>query len=164
MAEAAEAAKPAKGRLLGMLVLGAVALAAAAAGFAVPVFLLGGAPKQEAHDPKPVTHDTRIAVIPFDSVAVNLSSDRLTRYLRVKLALVVDEAHEHDVSEKIKRKQAFLKSWLISHLADQTIPDVTGAAGVNRIRREVQDQFNAMLFPDGPEMIRDVLFEEFLIQ
>ena len=37
-------------------------------------------------------------------------------------------------------------------------------AGINRARREIQDQFNTLLFPDGSEKIRDVLVEEFNFQ
>ncbi len=77
---------------------------------------------------------------------------------------MVNEAQKHDVTEAVAKKQAFLRSWVISYLADQTMADVTGAAGMNRVRRDIQDRFNAMLYPDGDERIREILLEEFLIQ
>ena len=37
-------------------------------------------------------------------------------------------------------------------------------SGVNRVRREVRDRFNEMLYPDGEERILDVLFDEYVVQ
>ena len=34
----------------------------------------------------------------------------------------------------------------------------------NRIRREIRDHFNAMLFPNEAEKLNDILFEEFNVQ
>jgi hypothetical protein len=45
-----------------------------------------------------------------------------------------------------------------------TLEEVRGAGGVNRTRREFQEQFNYLLFGDGPDKIMDVLFEEFVVQ
>jgi flagellar basal body-associated protein FliL len=42
--------------------------------------------------------------------------------------------------------------------------DLRGAAGQNRLRREIQDHFNTVLFEDGYDRIREVLFEEFNVQ
>ena len=45
-----------------------------------------------------------------------------------------------------------------------SMDDVRGAAGQNRLRREIQNEFNANLYPDGDDRILDILFEEFSIQ
>ena len=39
-----------------------------------------------------------------------------------------------------------------------------GRAGVNRLRREIREQFNAMLYPNGEEPIVEILFDEFVVQ
>jgi flagellar basal body-associated protein FliL len=49
-------------------------------------------------------------------------------------------------------------------LSDQSLQEVSGKAGVNRVRREIREQFNAMLWPDGSEYIQDILFDEFVVQ
>ncbi len=49
-------------------------------------------------------------------------------------------------------------------MSDKGLQEVSGAGGVNRLRREIQDQFNALLYQDGSDKIRDVLFEEFVVQ
>jgi flagellar basal body-associated protein FliL len=41
---------------------------------------------------------------------------------------------------------------------------IRGAAGQNRIRRQIQDHMNTTLFDDGYDHIHDVLFEEFNVQ
>lgn len=150
---------PKRGRL-GWLLWGGLALFAVGGGAAVP-FLLGNhehAPAKKAA----VTHKRE--VIPFGDVVVNLGEDRLTRYLRVKILLVVDEPEAKEIGEQVQKQKAFLKSWLIGYLADQSLKEVGRAAGVNRIRREVRDQFNAMLYSNGEEKIMEILFDEFVVQ
>ena len=64
----------------------------------------------------------------------------------------------------VESRIPILRTWLTSHLADKSMEDVRGKAGINRLRREIQDQFNALLFDDGHERVRDVLFEEFHVE
>ncbi len=170
MAKAEEKAEsappPAKRGMMSWLLMGVVGLVAAGAGFAAPMFLPGGT---EHKDNAEVVHAKTLggsiqAFMPFGEVVVNLNEERLTRYLRVKLILVIDIAQEKPVTELIQKKKAILKNWLISYLSDKSLQEVSGATGVNRLRREIQDQFNNQMFPDGSEKIRDVLFEEFVIQ
>ena len=99
----------------------------------------------------------------FGDVVVNLGEERLTRYLRVKLIVVVNEVHQKTTTDLMAKQKPFLKNWLISYLSDLSMQDVSGAAGVNRVRREIRDQFNAMMFPDGSEKVQDVLFDEFVV-
>lgn len=141
-----------------------ICIAAAAGGFAVPIVLdmksVGAAGNKSAE--KAETHP---ALVSFgEHVVVNLAEERLSRYLRVRLLLVVDTGDESAVSERLEKKKSFLKSWLLSYLADQTVQGISGAAGQNRIRREIRDHFNAMLFPNEAEKINDILFEEFNVQ
>jgi len=145
----------------GWLLLGLVAVVAAGSGAALPWILLH---EPAAEAPAREKEAKKTALIPFGDAVVNLGEERLTRYLRIKLILVVDHANEKAVNTVLGDQKAFLKNWLISYLSDQSIQEVSRAAGVNRIRREVRDQFNAMLFPDGSEKIDDVLFDEFVVQ
>ncbi len=153
-----------KGRgLLSWVVFAVVAVLAAGAGFAVPMFL----PKQAAeHTPTApkAAGEAQEALVPFGEVVSNLAEDRLNRYLRVNVILVVDAANEKAVTDAVQKKKALMRNWLLSYLSDQTLQGVTGAVGQNRIRREILDQFNAILFPDGSEKIRNVIFEEFNVQ
>ncbi len=102
--------------------------------------------------------------IAFDDVVVNIGEEKLNRFLRVKLMIAVEESDLHEVTEVITKQKAFLKSWLICHLADQSPHDVTRRASVNRIRREICDHFNVMLYPDSEGKIVDILFDMFVVQ
>lgn len=154
-----ETASAPKGGMKKWLFLGIAALLAVGAGVALPMFLVPkGAPPTPSREPK------KAALIPFGEVVVNLGEERLTRYLRVKLLLVVDHTQEKAITELLAKQRPFLKSWLISYLSDQSLQEVSRAAGVNRVRREILDRFNAMLFPDGAERIQDLLFDEFVVQ
>ena len=106
---------------------------------------------------------SRPVAIPFGDAIVNLSDARATRYLRVKILLAVDENRSSEIEDLLTRQKPFLKSWLIGYLADQSLKDVE-RSGVNRVRREVRDRFNEMLYPDGEERILDVLFDEYVVQ
>jgi flagellar basal body-associated protein FliL len=176
MAEAAAAedgkATPSggKGGKLALLVVG---LAAGGAGFAAPYFLPASL-RPDAHAAEAETetdeHATETAAaakpayIDFGDAVVNLDEGRLNRYLRITLTLQVDELHKDEIEDKVETNRAVLKSWLLSYLSDKDMEAIRGAAGQNRLRREIQDHFNSVLFPDGYDRIHEVLFQEFNIQ
>ncbi len=159
MATVEKADPPHKGGNLIVIIL--VAVIALGAGFATPIFLFHDSPAPAANKEK---QHKKPAIIPFGDVVVNLGEERLTRYLRVKVLLVVDGDNERQIAEHLAKQKAYLKSWLISYLADLSIQEVSRATGVNRLRREIRDQFNALLYPDGQEMVLEVLFDEFVVQ
>ena len=148
-----------KGLILGLL----LALAAIGGGASLP-WILGGHLRESHAVKKNEPAKSKQAAIPFENVVVNLGEDRLNRFLRVKIMVAIDEAETKEITELLNTQKAFLKSWLIGYLSDQSTQEVTRKAGVNRIRREIRDQFNAMLFPEGEEKIIDILFDEFVVQ
>lgn len=102
--------------------------------------------------------------VPFGRTVVNLNDPTLTRYLSLEVTLQADGADEEDVKTAMSSRKPILQTWLTSHLADKTLEDIRGKVGVNRLRREIQDNFNQLLFTDGKERIQDILFEEFHVQ
>ena len=104
--------------------------------------------------------------IEFGDVVVNLNEGRMNRYLRLGITLQIIAAPEETekITADVEKTRSIMTSWMISHLADLGMDDVRGAAGQNRIRREINDKFNHVLFPDGTNDVEDVLFEEFNIQ
>ena len=113
---------------------------------------------------KTETPKNKQEAIPFGDVVVNLGEDRLNRFLRVKIMIAVNETDVKEVTELLTKQKAFLKSWLIGYLSDQPTQEVGRKVGVNRLRREIREQFNAMLYPNGEEPIVDILFDEFVVQ
>lgn len=167
--EDAKATSPGKGGKIAFLVIG---LAAGGAGFAAPYFLPANlrpgahaaATETELEDHAGETGEAKPAYIDFGDAVVNLDEGRLNRYLRLTLTLQVDELQKDEVETKVEAHRAVLKSWLLSYLSDKDMEQIRGAAGQNRLRREIQDHFNSVLFPDGYDRIHEVLFQEFNIQ
>lgn len=176
MAEQPEQATPEaegeanKGGKAGLLVLIVVAVAATGGGFVTPYVITAmtaePAPVETEQKPKvdlppPVGESM---YIPFDETVVNLDEGRLNRYLRLKVNLQVDKAQADGITKMMEQKKPILKNWLLSYLSDKGMDDIRGRVGQNRLRREIQDHFNTVLFVDGYDRIHDVLFDEFNVQ
>ena len=83
---------------------------------------------------------------------------------RVKIILTVDAEHEKAASEELTKRHPQLKNWLISHLSGKSLKDVAGSVGVKRLQREILEHFDEVLYPDGDGPLREVLFEEYVVQ
>jgi flagellar protein FliL len=155
-------AVPSKRGIKGLLVWMVLAVMAASAGAALPWIVGGKHHDASTKKKEPPKHKT--AAVPFGEVVVNLGEKNLNRYLRVKILIAVEETDAKEMTELITKQKAFLKNWLIGYLFDQTPLDVGRKSGVNKIRREICDQFNAMLYPNGEEKVLEILFDEFVVQ
>jgi flagellar basal body-associated protein FliL len=157
---------PAKAKR-GKLPLIVVSVLAVGGGVAVPMFvnvpaLLG---KEAGGKAKPKHGaDLDTVSVPFGDIVVNLSEDRMSRYLRVKIALKVDGHDEKAMTALVAKHKAAMKSRLIGHLAGKGLKDVGGSVGVARLQREILEKFDDILYPDGDSKLREVLFEEFVVQ
>ena len=137
-------------------------------GMAVPYFM-PASPETSANEPKPkpvieMPDPEDTAYVDFESVVVNLNEGQLTRYLRVGVTLQVPKEEKEDIVLKLEEKKAVLKNWLLNLISDKNLDEIRGGAGQNRLRREVRDQFNSVLFPDGYDRIFSVLFNEYNVQ
>ncbi|MFG0333912.1 MAG: flagellar basal body-associated protein FliL [Maioricimonas sp. JB049] len=147
----------------------AVGLIAAAAGFAVP-FLLPTAEATKLDETE--TRASYYELLPpekamfleFGEVTVNLDEGRMNRYLRLKISLQINKDEEESIKKTLEKRRLILRNWLLSHLSDKDLDSIRGAAGQNMLRREIRNQFNTVMFPDGYDRIHDVLFEEFNVQ
>ena len=166
-APATEGAKPKKGRKLILIV---VCLAALGAGAVVPVAMGGSLPfgkKDAAADKEKAGKkkgDSKTAIVPFGDVTVNLVEERQQRYLRLKIAVLVDAEAEKEATDLVAKRKAAVKSALIGHLAGKSTKDVSGSVGVQRMQRELLERIEEVLYPDGGSRIRAVLFEEYVVQ
>ena len=172
----APAAAPA-GKKKFPLALLAIPLVAAGAGAAVPLMVdvpaMMGVKKEEDPDAaanakakkkKQHAHAEHLASVPVGDVAVNLAEERMTRFLRVKIALQCEHSAESKLHELVEKNKAALKSWAIGHLAGKSLKEVSGTVAIHRLQREMLEQFDEMLFPNGESPLKAVLFEEYLVQ
>ncbi len=71
-------------------------------------------------------------------IAVNLNEGRLTRFLSFSITLQIPKAVEEEFKKKVDAKKFVLRNWLLSKVSDLSIEDIRGAAGQNRLRREIR--------------------------
>lgn len=103
--------------------------------------------------------------VPFGAVTTNLAEGRLTRLMRVSITLQVKRESASAIQKVLTvDKKAVFTDWLVTHLSDKRLEDVTGTLSINRLRREIQDGFNAILAQSGDYKVESVLFEEFIVQ
>lgn len=159
-------------RFPSVAVLAAIGILSGGAGFAAPYVatkLWHTPPKAEETDQAQATSKLprpgeEVAFLNFDPITVNLNDPRLSRYLRLKLTVQVEQKHLEEITKALEQHKVILKDWLLRYLSDKSMDDIRGTAGQNRLRREILDQFNTVLFPNGYDRIHDVLFEEFNVQ
>jgi len=137
--------------------------------YVLPPGLQPGHSASAAAEHTPETHaataeEKKPAYIEFGEIVVNLSSGRISRFIKLRITLQVKEKERDEIKALMSANEAVLRNWLISYLSDQTVEGVQGRIGQNRIRREIRDEFNTVLFPDGYDRIDDILFQEFAIQ
>ena len=142
-----------------------VAVVSVASGFAIPLFLGGSSASETDKEPATVASTDELQTfVKFGDVTANLNAANLNRYLKFSIELQVNKSDELEIQTVVDENETILKSWLLSHISDKTVEDIRGANGQNRLRREIQNQFNFILFPDGMQKIRHILFTNFNIQ
>lgn len=167
---AAPAAPAAGGKKKFKLVLLVLPLVAAGAGAAVPLVVdvpaLMGTKKEDpdAAKKKKHAHDEHLAEVPVGNVVANLFEERMTRHVRVTVAVQCELSAEAKVKEHVEKHKAALKSWMIGYLSGKTLKEVTGTVAINRLQREFFERFEDILYPTGESPLRAVLFEEYVVQ
>jgi len=166
------------------LILGAIVIAGLAGGFALAQLLAGtgsGSPQQ------PEVKETQADNIPendtindmlidkpkgenlwsydLEPVIANLDEPGVTRYARVTITLQLDPQMDQEKGTAfLEGKKPVLRDWLTTYIAGLSLEQVRGTRNLGRIKQEVRDSFNELLFPEGKLFIRDILFKEFAIQ
>jgi len=165
--ENAESDAPqASGSKMGIVLWLVMIIVAVGGGVAAPIVIgqMRSVERPEDEAVVPPDPDEEVVFIEFDEVTVNLDEARFSRYLRINFSLQVAESQQLEVTKKVDAKKSILKNWLQVHVAEKSTDDLRGKFGRNRLRREMHDYFNKVLFNDGIERIQDVLFSEFHVQ
>ena len=154
--------KPRSILLMNILVSSILGFVCGGLGFALFTFLPGINASKGAE--AAVAVDLPPAFVKFGEVVANINEGRMTRYLRLNITLQTKGSDEERVTADVESRRAILRNWLLGFLSSLQMEDLRGSIGQNRIRREIQNQFNDLLSPDGIDVVQDILFEEFTIQ
>ncbi len=180
----AESKKSAGFRLFTWLILGAVVIAGSAGGFALAQLLAGDgsdSPRQgEAEGTRAdmtgennTVNDMLVdkpkgeKLWPFDlePVIANLDEPGVTRYARVTITLQLSPQMDQEKGVLfLEEKKPILRDWLTTYIAGLNLERVRGTRNLSRIKRELRDSFNELLFPEGKPFVHNILFKEFAIQ
>lgn len=162
-----EKAPPKKGMMpliLNVLVAGS----AVAAGFATPYLVAGGSSTEKDNvkeERKDIPLDPEnLEYHEFGDATANIDEPNMTRYVKVMLSISMIKEDKDEIVKLLESKKVLLQDWLIGHLASQNMESLRGQQGQNRLRREIKDQFNSMLFLDGVERIHGIHFTSFNVQ
>lgn len=169
---------PSKGKgLFIWLIIAIVVLAGGVGGFALSVMMAGSAspepniaqaaPVAPVFDPLMAKTDIQKPWLytKMDSIVANLDEPGVTRYVRVSIILELSPKLDSINGEIfLEEKKIVLQDWMTTYLAGLSLEDVRGSRNLNRIKREVLDQFNTLLFGPDKAYVEKVLFKEFAIQ
>jgi flagellar FliL protein len=140
-----------------LLLFGAI-FAAYLAGLLDP--LLGVAPKEpEEKVAEPLPEIQRSAYYQLPEMLVNLNTGgRKTSYLKISVSLELEsEAAVEEVKQVLPR---IIDNFQV-YLRELRVEDLSGSAGLQRLREELLLRVNAAA---RPVVVRDVLFKEMLVQ
>ncbi|MBE0534913.1 MAG: flagellar basal body-associated FliL family protein [Phycisphaerae bacterium] len=150
----------------------AIVVGGAVGGFALAQLIAGAGPKDVKARPTAPEEDffatpdspgTAPWQYNLETVIANLDEPGVTRFLRVTITLVMaPETKGRVLLDDLKAP--VLTDFVSSYIAGLTLERVRGQGNRNRIKREIQDGFNEILFPNSKPYVRDILFREFAVQ
>ncbi|HOK66171.1 MAG TPA: flagellar basal body-associated FliL family protein [Anaerohalosphaeraceae bacterium] len=101
----------------------------------------------------------------LEAVVSNLDEPGVTRYVRVTVSLEMSPEMDRAKGEPyLDERKLVLRDWLTTFFAGLSLEDVRGSRNLEKIKRQIQEQFNEILFPNGRPYIQRVLFREFAVQ
>jgi flagellar FliL protein len=115
----------------------------------------GGEKKEEAHE------DKNSGVMTLDPFTVNLADKDSPRFLRLTVALVLNEKEPIEELKKDALKQARLRSQLLELLTQQEAEHLNSVAGKNELKKAIAERAGEIL---KPLKVTDVLFSDFVVQ
>jgi len=168
--------------LMTWLLTAGIVLGCAVGGFALAQLLVSSGPKeavageieekpadffesQENTDGEPWQYDLK-------AVIGNLDEPGVTRYLRVSVTLVMsqemDRVKGNEFLDGVEGESAGKKDNLVDYLSDYisglTLERVRGQKNRRRIKKELTEGFNDLLFTDSKPFVASVLLKEFAVQ
>ncbi|MFP4356321.1 MAG: flagellar basal body-associated protein FliL [Phycisphaerae bacterium] len=156
------------GKLTGILIATVTAVVASLAGVGVTMLIRSGGPSSaEAGQPvpdvldAPPEDDFDFSYHTFDRITVSLKSDRGHSYLIAVIVLKVKTNYMEAVQARLDEKKREVKDLMITYLGGLTVKDVLGSTNQNRIKRELRDKLNNLLWPKRRPGIYAVMFDEF---
>jgi flagellar basal body-associated protein FliL len=165
------------GSLLVWIIMLVVVLAGVAGGFGLAVTLAKPAQpeaeetEQENKNPKiedminENAKDAKTWSYELPPIVACLDEPSLTRYVRAAITLEMSpELDPVKGQQFLAEQEPILRDWLTTYFFGKTLLQVQGSKNIERIKVELFNSFNEILFPDSKALIKRILFKEFVIQ
>jgi len=95
----------------------------------------------------------------------NLDEPGVTRYLRMSIILLMSpEMDQVKGTEYLAQKHEILIDFVGGYIRGLTLERVRGQKAATRMKREITEGFNELLFPDSKPFVQTILFKEFAVQ
>ncbi len=101
----------------------------------------------------------------LDPVIANLDEPGITRYLRATITLEVNpEMNQEKGLVFFDEKTLIMRDWLTTYVAGLSLERIRGSRNLGRIKKEIRDHFNELLFLETKPFIRGIFLREFAVQ
>ena len=165
-------------------IMGIMVFATLVGGFALAQLLGGPSPdplldqqqdqQQDQSPAQPRTFNEMVAqtnagkklwYYPLDPVVVNLDVPGVTRYLRASITIELSpDIDSEQGTVFLGEKALILRDQLRTYFADLGLEQVRGRRNLDRIKKQIREIFNELLFPDGKPYITGIFLKEFAVQ
>ena len=97
-------------------------------------------------------------------ILVNLKGTSKKRILKIKLNVMYETDQSKGAADPFARREVELKDALTTLLTEKTMEDLESREDLNRLRFELIDELNKVVFPDNMGGISEIYYEQFLVQ
>lgn len=88
-------------------------------------------------------------LVPLDVIVTNLKSEQMNRFISVSAVLAVEGNQQQVAAAGVAEIEPVLRDWLLSHLADMTVADISGRDNQDQLRKDIQSAANDALQDAG---------------
>jgi len=125
----------------------------------------GGSSKSAGGSGVTTPEPGKLWYFPLEAVIVNLDEPGVSRYLRASITLELSpDWNAEEGMVFLEEKALILRDTLRTYFADLSLEEVRGRRNLDRIKRQIQDMFNEILFPDGKPYVHGIFLKEFAVQ
>lgn len=160
--------------LIGWVVIFAVAIVCAGGGYGLSGLFAKVAPKIEetipdtekavpwiAENPemgKPWTHELEL-------ITRNLNEPGATRMIQFAVVMELSEEMDEELGKEfLESKKMYLQDWLGTYLSNLNLLQVQGGSSQNRMKNEIKESFNEILFPDTKPLVNKIMLKGYILQ
>ena len=99
----------------------------------------------------------------LNRITVTLDEPGMARYVALTITLAIEKTDSKVAVSDIEASKPTLVHRLTVYLAGCKLEDIRGDKNLNRMRREILDMVNSVVWPDQTPLVIDVLFKEFAV-